>query len=256
MKGPEKMEKLVDILKRLNDEENPQEVRAEAKEFLRSVSPAELSLAEQKLMEEGLDTQSLENLCSVHMEALEDELERRGKEDLPPGHMIHTLMSEHEMIVDFVEELGEVNASIQQMDSYDPDREEFDRLAHIAHHLVEAELHHQREEDVLFPEVEKRGISGPPDVMRMEHDQLRERKHDLKELAEIAGEMDFKEFQRKIDITARYIVDVLPDHIFKEDNILYPAALEVIEEDDLWARLKQQCDRIGYCCFTPDSEEG
>jgi hemerythrin-like domain-containing protein len=48
--------------------------------------------------------------------------------------------------------------------------------------------HHQREEDVLFPELEKRGMYGPPMAMREEHKQLRPRKRELKKLAvELAG---------------------------------------------------------------------
>jgi DUF438 domain-containing protein len=46
-------------------------------------------------------------------------------------------------------------------------------------------------------------------------------------------------------------VPALRDHIFKENNVLYPAALEVIEDESVWTRLKQECDKIGYCCFKP-----
>ena len=42
------------------------------------------------------------------------------------------------------------------------------------------------------------------------------------------------------------------DHIFKENNILYPTSLEVIQDADTWQKLKDACDKIGYCCFTPE----
>lgn len=48
--------------------------------------------------------------------------------------------------------------TLDEMESYDRHREEFKKLLHIAEHLVEAESHHKREEEVLFPEVEKRGV--------------------------------------------------------------------------------------------------
>ena len=44
----------------------------------------------------------------------------------------------------------------------------------------------------------------------------------------------------------------LRDHIFKENNILYPTALEVIKENSVWKKMKDDCDKIGYCCFTPE----
>ncbi len=43
----------------------------------------------------------------------------------------------------------------------------------------------------------------------------------------------------------------LRDHIFKENNILYPMAVQVILEPEKWADMKLKCDEIGYCCFTP-----
>ena len=52
----------------------------------------------------------------------------------------------------------------------------FYRTTHIAKHLLGAKAHRQREEQVLFPELEKRGVFGPPQVMRMEHEDLRNQK--------------------------------------------------------------------------------
>ena len=52
---------------------------------------------------------------------------------------------------------------------------------------------------------------------------------------------------------AGFIVPTLREHIYKENNILYPAALQVIEDDRVWQKLKDECDSIGYCCFTPEA---
>jgi len=87
--------------------------------------------------------------------------------------------------------------------------------------------------------------------MRMEHQELRKRKKELKELAENAGRTEFKTFKRRLDEVAGFIVATLRDHIFKENNILYPTALKVIEEPDVWKEMNLECDKIGYCCFTP-----
>ena len=137
------------------------------------------------------------------------------------------------------------------MTSYDSGREEFGKLSHIAEHLLAAELHHQREEDILFPELEQRGVYGPPAVMKEEHIQLRSRKKALKELAENVSKTDFNEFKKQLDEVIRYIVPALREHIFKENNILYPTALQVIKDKEVWKKLKVECDKIGYCCFTP-----
>lgn len=246
-----RIEKLTELLERLNAGEDPASVKKEAQELLASIDPKELSLAEQRLMEAGLAPEDLRHLCAAHMEMLGDEVERM-KEELEPRHVIHTMVSEHEMILGFLDELEKANQTIQKMEGYNSEQEEFKKLMHIAEHLVGAEPHHQREEKVLFPEMERRGVFGPLQVMRMEHEDLRRRKEELKELAETVEKIDFDTFKRRLDTVAKFVTFTLRDHIFKENNILYPTALQVIHEDEVWRKMRLECDKIGYCCFTPD----
>lgn len=247
------IERLTELLECLNAGEDPARVKKETREFLASIEPKELSLAEQKLIEAGLAPEDLRHLCAVHMEMVGDEVERM-KADPKSRHVIETMVSEHEEILGFLDELEKANQTIQKVEGYDSEKEEFKRLMHIAEHLVGAEPHHQREEEVLFPEIEKRGVFGPPQVMRMEHEDLRRRKEELKELAETVGKTDFDTFKRRLDTVANFITFTLRDHIFKENNILYPTALQVIPEDEVWREMRMACDKIGYCCFTPEME--
>jgi len=60
----------------------------------------------------------------------------------------------------------------------------------------------------------------------------------------------FNEFKKSLNSTSRFIVSSLRDHIFKENNILYPTALDVIKENKVWNKMKTECDKIGYCSFT------
>jgi len=154
-----KLDRLVEILKRLNAGEDPATVKEEAEKFLSSVGPEDLALAEQQLLEAGLSSEDLHKLCPIHMEMMGDELEKM-KATLPPGHPLHTMTREHDMILGYLDELDRVNGSIQKMAAYDGRRGEFEKLSHIAEHLVEAERHHQREEEVLFPKLEEKGVSG------------------------------------------------------------------------------------------------
>lgn len=241
------VKELAELLKRINRGEVDKE---KARQVLGAIDPVELSLAEQKLMEEGTAPEELRGLCAAHIEALSDELERI-KVATQPGHPIHTLVSEHEEILKFLAELEEVAARLTALDAYDSSNKDFERLKHLATELVEAEKHHAREEDVLFPELERRGITGPPRIMRLEHTDLKAKKKHLLELAQKAGSLDYAEFKRDLKETADYIIFNLRDHILKENTILYPAALKAIPEKEVWARLREKADAIGYCCFTP-----
>jgi len=246
----DKIDKLTGILQRLNAGEDTAKVRQEAQQFLASIDAKDLSLAEQKLIEAGLKPEDLRHLCSVHMEMVKDKVEELRK-SLSTRHPVHTLICEHEEILGFLDKLEEVNQGIQQMDSYKKGSKDFQKLAHIAKHLVEAEAHHQREEDVIFPALEERGVFGPPQIMRQEHEDLRRYKKTISNLAAEPGQKDFKSFKKKLDSTSKLLVLALRDHIFKENNILYPTAVQVIEDKKIWEELRKKCDKIGYCSFTP-----
>jgi DUF438 domain-containing protein len=246
----EKVKKLADILKRLNSGENPEETKKETLELVKNINPLELSMAEQQLIDDGYNPQDLRSLCSIHMEVLKDEL-AKVKSSIEIGHPLYTLIDEHEQILDFLTQLDEVNFELQKKDKYDGADDAFERLKKLAELILGAEKHHLREENVLFPRLEQRGVTGPTRIMRMEHDDLRARKHKLEELAGKASEMDYKSFKEELADVSGYIVFNLRDHIFKENHILYPSALNVLQEKGIWDEMKDECDKIGYCSFTP-----
>lgn len=246
-----KIQRLTDILKRLNAGENSAEIKRKAKDFLSTIDPLELSEAEQKLIDAGLAPEDLRHLCSVHLGLLDDNLGQM-KSALGPGHVIDTLIKEHEIILDFLDKLERTNQKIQKIRNYDDNQEEFKLLKSIAEHLVGTEPHHQREEKVLFPELEERGVFGPTQVMVIEHKDLRRYKEELEKITDKVSKIDFDDFKKKLDTVAKFIVMTLRDHIFKENNILYPTALQIIKDNDTWEKMKDDCDKIGYCCFTPE----
>jgi len=171
--------------------------------------------------------------------------------NLKPGHVIHTMMEEHKMILGFLDELEKTNQRIQEESSYRGDNGDFEKLNGIAEHLVGAEPHHQREEEVLFPELERRGVTCPLEVMRKEHEELRPKKIEILELCRSISKMDFGSFKKRLKEASDFLVAMLREHIAKENDILYPLALEVIPEEVVWQNMKKACDKIGYCCFTP-----
>jgi hypothetical protein len=234
-----KIYRLKEVLKGVN---NGVITENEALEEIKKATPLELSIAEQELLEEGTSTDELKKFCTIHLKALKDKLQEI-KLSLDKGHPIHTMISEHEEILKFLDELDNLIEPLKRgvVD------EEKKILQDLSEHLVDAEKHHEREEKVLFPELEKRGITGPPRIMRMEHDELRPIKKRLLELS-IEPNKNKNEIIELINVLSFK----LRDHIFKENNILYPAALDSIKEDIIWENIRMECDRIGYCCFTPE----
>ncbi|WP_252232419.1 DUF438 domain-containing protein [Clostridium sp. ZBS15] len=245
-----KIEKLTEVLQKLNKVGVTESLRKEALDIVSNINPIELSIAEQNLIEKGMNPQDLRHLCDIHMELLKGELDKI-KTKIEPGHVVHTLIAEHDKILEFLTELEEINSKIQKLVSYNSSLEEFEALKTVVNNILDAENHHQREEKVLFTEMEDRKITGPTRIMRMEHDDLRAKKKSLKQLADEVSQLEFNEFKERVDDTAKYIIFNLRDHIFKENYILYPTALESIKEKQIWKDMKRRCDEIGYCGFTP-----
>ncbi len=248
-----RVEKLEEILAKLRSEEDLKQIKEEAKEFLKSITPEELSKAEQRLIAKGLDPITLQKLCSIHMELTSLE-QTQGRKQLEKGHPIDTLMQEHEIILEKLDRLAIIKEQIATANGFEELKDEIKEIKDIAHHLLEAEKHHRREEVALFPRLERMGITGPPQIMRMEHEELLKQKERLGELVTNLGEVDFKAFRAEFTELADYLVTKMRDHIFKENNILYPTALKSIPETE-WEEVKKHADDIGYCCFTPQKGE-
>lgn len=244
-----KIEKLTQILQRLNEEGVTESLRKEALDIVSNVSPIELSIAEQNLIEKGMKPQDLRHLCDIHMEVLKDELDKI-KTKIEPGHVIHTLIAEHDKILEFLTQLEEINSRIQKSERYDNSL--IDVLRTVIFNILDAENHHLREEKVLFTEMEDRKITGPTRIMRMEHEDLKIKKEFLKSTAEHTSQLSFNDFKEKVDETSKYIIFNMRDHIFKENYILYPTAIESIKRKETWEDMKIRCDKIGYCGFTPE----
>ena len=247
----DRIDELADVLLKINQ---GQLSRAEAQEVLSSVGEVDLSLAEQRLLERGTTPQELQGLCKVHLEVL-DKQAQDLKVTAGPGHPIHTLVSEHELILGFLDSLEAAARVIRERDEWRPDDEglnaAIDTVRGAAFHLVETEKHHAREEQALFRALEARGITVPTRIMRLEHADLRPKKHRLYEISEKAAPDTFLSVRDGIADLVDYIVPTLREHIMKENTILYPAALQAIRDAGSWREIKSECDDIGYCCFTP-----
>ncbi|MDO8647650.1 MAG: DUF438 domain-containing protein [Candidatus Diapherotrites archaeon] len=244
-----KRQQVKELLKELHSGKNAKKIKEKGKKLLKGLSPAELGLIEQEIIQEGVSRKDMRKLCDVHLEIMKESLEGKAL-NLKPGHLLHTLMEEHKMILDFVEKMKKAVKKLEKAKGFEQAGKEIEILKHVSEHLVEADKHHQREEEVLFPEMEKAGINEPPEIMREEHEELKARKKALFNLAINGKKIKFKEFVKKVKKNADYIAKELPDHIYKEDNILYPMAMQAIQAKN-WARMKNACDKIGYCCFTP-----
>jgi len=241
------------LLRELKAGEVSDETKERARELLQSVDATTLGIIEQELIREGVSHEEIRrSLCDIHLEVLRDSLVSSRIEVTAP-HPVNTFMEEHKVILDTLNDLSSIVERWDGAGSPEGIEEDLARLKDIAHHLVEAENHHQREEEVLFPALESHDIVEPPSIMRMDHVEFRKRKQQLHQLAHNPEDYGPEELRRKVIELGGYLTRELEGHIFKEDNILYQIALQVLAPEE-WEEIKKACDKIGYCCFTPEDQ--
>lgn len=244
-------EDLKGLLQELKTGQVSPETKEKAKDFFQSVDAKTLGELEQELIREGVSHDEVRrSLCDIHLEVMKDSLLEKRIEVSAP-HPVHTLMEEHKIIQDSLKELHALVERIKGKDNFKSFGDDLEKLKDIAHHLVEAESHHQREEDVLFPVMEGHDIVEPPKIMKMDHEEFRKRKQELYKMAHNHQDYDFDTFKKNIIELGEYLSQELDGHIFKEDNILYQIALQTFSPEE-WTQVKRGCDKIGYCCFTPE----
>lgn len=133
-------------------------------------------------------------------------------------NMNKDLMKEHQLILQYIELL--ISASRKQTGM------EQDRVLQISHHFIDFiqnfadKFHHAKEEDILFKYLSVPGVlthCNPVQQMLYEHDQGR---HYLQGMIQAIDKNNFVEFAENAQAYGK----LLQEHIYKEDNILYPMA--------------------------------
>jgi len=103
--------------------------------------------------------------------------------------------------------------------------------------------HHGKEEDLLFPVLESRGIprdGGPIGVMLYEHQVGRALTKDMAGALTDARTGDAAARIRFLQAARQYI-DLLTNHIFKEDNVLFDMGDRMMNPDDQRTLTTQFC---------------
>jgi len=245
---------LKELIKALHAGAHPDEMKEKFKEVLEGIGPLEISKVEEELIEEGMPTEEVRRLCDVHLAVLRDSLEK-PKSEVPSGHPIHILLKEHELVKSFVDEISVLLPGVQQTKDFEGIESQASRIGELLRHLKEYERHKIREENCLFPYLEKHGVSRPPAIMWAEHDEQRKEIEAASKTLESKEVLGFGEFKTKLLSHLRNLADLIPNHFYKEENILFPTALTLIGNEE-WLEIKASMDDLGYCYFTPKEAIG
>jgi PAS domain S-box-containing protein len=169
--------------------------------------------------------------------------------NLEDEHPIKILLDEHNKMLEFADQLSIKAKQLKDFGGFNEADQCVQEINQLITHFKDAEKHYLREENVLFPYLEKRGIVEPPAVMWTEHDNIRKIKKQLFSLNK--DNNSFDDFTNQIILCADDLAELINLHFMKEDQILFSMALQVIQPDE-WPQIKQGFEEIGFCNFTPN----
>ena len=245
----DKKAQIKEAIRQLHAGVPPDQVKERFRSVLEGTDSLEIAKIEEELAKEGMKKEEMRKLCDVHMAIFKEQLEKQMP-NMKPSQPISILMEEHKIMLQMGEKLTALSNKILRVNDMRYVTKEIHEVEHVAEDFTDAEKHYLREENVLFPSVEKHGITEPPAIMWMEHDQIREQKKQLHKLIADLKTSGFESFKQQLWETAKSMGNLLSNHFYKENNILFPAAMSVVTEAE-WMDVRREFDEIGYCCFTP-----
>lgn len=238
------LKKLLMTVRESDGPDRVAQVKREFKDILRTANPLMIALAEQDLVKEGFRQEELVSACDIHLELFRESLES-GEIEVPDGHPIARFQQDHRIILSLMEELRERLKTAGRSGSAEEIRRELARAGELVELLLEAENHNVRQENTLFPLLERHGIEQPPAIMWMEHTEMKEDKKKLRTLLRDTADRDPQPALGVMESIALRLVEKFATHTQKEQNILYRAALDVLSQEE-WNDIREECDNLGY----------
>ncbi|AHF05973.1 DUF438 domain-containing protein [Desulfitobacterium metallireducens] len=237
---------LKELIMELHQGKSVEEVKARFEKLIEGISALEITEMEQALILEGMPVEEIQNLCDVHAAVFKgsiEEIHSPQKAEDTPGHPIHTFKLENRELEKLIKD---VILPVLEDQSSSNNSENMNRLMKEAFSsLGEIDKHYSRKENLLFPLMEKHGITAPPKVMWGVDDEIRDA---IKEIRKFL-ENDVSSLELVAE-KGRAVAERVPEMIFKEENILFPMILESFSEEE-WVEIAEASDEIGYCLIKP-----
>jgi len=223
----ERKNQFKEVIEKIQAGDDTEIIKIYLTEQLGMVTPAEMAFFENELIHEGVSPEDTQRMRDIQLELFKKAVENQ-EHIVPSGHPIHTLMSEHVILMEYTNELDSLVASIAEGER-EPKAAFIVRIRELIGFLAESESHYQREENAIFPVLEKHGLTGPPQAMWSMHQDI----HKLeKELFSLNSESDAElanNLGKMKDIVSELAVHIA-DHFYKENNIIFPASMRLFTD--------------------------
>jgi len=249
----DKKERMKQLLRRIHEGEGDVEgLKGEFKELLDSISPEDIPAIEQDLVKEGVTPDEIAEMCDVHLDLFRESVEKQfGLEEFSEGHPLFNLYRENEEITKDAETLTLNLSSIREVEDTGKLEEEMKKFSEKVSDLLKIDrTHYTRQEMIIFPHIEKRGIEAVPRVLWRKHDENMNKVKKLLGKIKRFSEKD-EQYLDELEELTRDVSRSILDMVFRENNILYPTLKELLSEGE-WAAVAEQEVELGYYKIEPE----
>jgi hypothetical protein len=243
---PERLEAFRRIMVTLHEGGDIEIAQKEFAELVRHTSPGEVAEMEQHLIQEGMPVSEIKRMCDVHLQVVNPSLKKVTLE-VPSGHPIDSFLAENRLIEEAVKHIRGILEKTNNAPDPKAHPEEWKELDTYTEKLREIDKHYLRKEHQLFSHLERKGFTGPSQVMWAVHDDIRAQ---LKLVREACAQSDAAGVAQHLPA----LLTAVGGMVQKEEAILFPTALQLLEES-AWIEIKRGETEIGYMeSFSPGLE--
>lgn len=245
-------ELLKHLIEQLHQGEAPEQVRNRLIELLRSVPYNDVVEVEQQLISEGLPQEEVLKFCDIHTAVLEGSIDTTAAKTVPEGHPVDTFKKENRELEFRIMQVREMLKHIDMVgDTAFPGY--LMQLRTFFNELSDVDKHYLRKEYLLFPFLEKAGITGPPTVMWGKHDETRELLKAVHEVLTNKDNLTKAELAGILPIVINPALEAIEGMIMKEEEILLPMSLDTLSEEE-WGQIYDETTIYGFCLYDPKVE--
>ncbi|KJF43652.1 DUF438 domain-containing protein [Draconibacterium sediminis] len=244
-------EQLKHLILKLHKGESADSVRKELVESLKNIPYGEVVEVEQELMQEGLPEEEVLKLCDVHGSVLEGNVDLSGAKAIPEGHPVDVFQQENVELRKVAEQAKQQLYELPRV-SEGEFKTYVLKLESLFNQLMDVDKHYQRKEYLVFPYLEKNEITGPPKVMWGKHDEIRDQLKACITILKTPG-LKQEDLFDSLELLFYVTVQGLVDMIKKEEEILFPMAMDVLTTEDWWNIHKQTLE-YGFSLYDPNVE--
>ncbi len=241
------------LMQQLHEGEAPQAVRNQLARLMGEVPYQTVVEVEQELLAEGLPASDILKFCDIHTGVLKGNIQSGPRRQVPPGHPVHTFQQENRALQWELDALERLFAELDALPDSADAATLLDRIRVHVHHLADVEKHYSRKENLLFPYLERHGITGPSKVMWAKDDAARELVQGAIEALAQAGNADAAEAKALAELVLKPAHAALADMIYREEQILFPMSLDALSDEE-WYAISRQSPAIGFCLYDPREE--